>query len=125
VTDTNVPQKLKPIPYFNITTRGLAIESIRKKPEFVSEEVRKVMASSQSKPSDWNIVMDGVEGSILLIGVMTAARELGCPVRIALDRSFWDFLTGNDFQRIKDDQTPVIACMDPKAVAIEYTPSHD
>jgi hypothetical protein len=123
MTDHIIPQKPQTLPLFVLTTRGSAIASVLKHPEFVPEDVYKVLASSQACAADWNIVFDGFEGSVVLLGIMNAATKLKRPVRFMLGQDYWETLKAMRLPELKQDSCKIIPCLDPLAIAIEYTPT--
>lgn len=87
---------LAEIPYFNITTLGTAVDSVKKYPQLVSKDIRDMLHTLESRPNQYQHVLQLHESMILFDGLTNKPD------------SAHRFRT--------------ILCLNPQAMAIEYTP---
>lgn len=113
------------IPHFNITTRGAAVDSAQRNPQFFGEEVNDFLGDMEVAPNSWGRSFNAFETSVLLMGLITGAQQHKISVRITIDREFWDQLDDTELLKKNGARVQEVFCLDPQAVTILYHPEHD
>ena len=116
-------QKNQSIPLFNITTRGAAVESLKRNPQFRGKEVGNILSAVEASPNDWSLPLNPVETSLVFLGVMSGAHSLKTPVMITLDREFWAGMNKQDLHAKNGSYAKEVFCPDPQAVTLFYDPN--
>ncbi|OCB03617.1 hypothetical protein BBC27_00490 [Acidithiobacillus ferrivorans] len=119
MTDTT-QQKTPNVPMFNITTRGAAVDSLKRNPQFRGKEVGNILSAVEASPNDWSLPLNPVETSLVFLGVMSGAHSLQTPVMITLDREFWSEMHKQDVHTKNGSHAKEVFCPDPRAVTILF-----
>ena len=121
----NAIEKTSPSPLFNMCTREATLDSMKKHPQFIPPQVRAIAYTIAPTYNLWNAsnLLNDQQATTVLIGLIVSVEKLHSPIRIMLDREFWDGALGNAFQAAHPLQYRLIACLDPKSVTIEYLPA--
>ena len=119
----NTQQKTQIVPMFNITTRGAAVESLKRNPQFRGKEVGNILSAVEASPNDWSLPLNPVETSMVFLGVMSGAHSLKTPVMITLDREFWAKLNDPELRAKNGRYAREVFCPDPRAVTILFNPN--
>ena len=122
MTDTP-SQKPQSIPLFNITTRGAAVDSLTRNPQFRSKEVGNILNAVEVSPNDWSQPLSPYETSLVFLGVMAGAHSLKTPVMITLDREFWTGMNDPELRAQNGSHAREVFCPDPRAVTILFNPN--
>ena len=122
MTETS-QQKNQSIPTFNITTRGAAVESLKRNPQFRGKEVGNILSAVEASPNDWSLPLNPVETSMVFLGVMSGAHSLKTPVMITLDCEFWAGLNDPELRAKNGGYAREVFCPDPRAVTILFNPN--
>ncbi len=116
-------QKSQSIPHFNITTRGAAVDSLKRNPQFRSKEVGNILSAVEVFHNDWSQPLNPYETSLVFLGVMTGAHSLKTPVMITLDREFWTGMNDPELRAKNGSHAREVFCPDPRAVTILFNPN--
>ena len=122
MTETS-QQKNQSIPTFNITTRGAALESLNRNPQFRGKEVANILSAVEASPKEWSLPLNPVETSMVFLGVMSGAHSLKTPVMITLDREFWTGMNDPELRAKNGSHAREVFCPDPRAVTILFNPN--
>ena len=117
------PQKAPNIPMFNITTRGAAVESLKRNPQFRGKEVGNILRAVEASPNDWSLPLNPVESSLVFLCVLSGAYSLKTPVLITIDREFWAGMNKQDLHAKNGSYAKEVFCPDPQAVTLFYDPN--
>jgi hypothetical protein len=107
-------------PHFNITTRGSAVDSLKRNPQFRSKEVGNILSNLQVTANDWNDPLSTFESGMVLLGITAAAHSLKTSVMITMDREFWANLNDPELRAKNGAHAKEVFCLDPKAATILY-----
>lgn len=108
------------IPQFNITTRGAAVDSLKRNPQFRSKEAGNVLSSLEVAPKDWNEPLNAFEISLVLMGIIAGVHSLKTSVMITMDREFWNKLSDTELRAKNGAHVKEVFCLDPQAVTILF-----
>ena len=117
MTDAN-PQKNQSIPMFNITTRGSAVDSLKRNPQFRGKELGNILSAVEASPNNWSQPLNPVETSLVFLGVISGAHSLKTTVMITLDREFWDRINKQHLHAKSGSYAKEVFSMDPQAATI-------
>ncbi len=113
----------KTIPHFNITTRGAAVDSLKRNPQFRSKAVGNILGAVEASPNDWSQPLNPYETSLVFLGIMAGAHSLKTPVAITLDREFWTGMNDPELRAQNGSHAKELFCPDPRAVTILFNPN--
>lgn len=111
------------LPHFNITTRGAALDSLKRNPQFRGKQVGEILSNLQVSPKDWASRLNPFESSLVLTGVLAGAHSLKTPVMVTLAREFWITLKESDLRAKNGSHAREVFCLDPQAATIIYDPN--
>lgn len=108
---------------FHITTRGAAVESLKKNfrvldPAFVAQ-----IETVRYSPEDWTEPLRDETAILMLSGIMVTAYTQQRLALIHMDRDAWGSIrreiidAGSDTDNIRE-----LVSLDPQGVTLEYTP---
>lgn len=110
------------IPHFNITTRGAAVDSLKRNPQFQGKEVGRILGAVEASLTDWNQPLNAMESNLVLLGILAGAHSLKTPVQITLDRNWWAAMKDPKWEAENPYRVKEVFCLDPQAVTIQHEP---